>query len=131
MCDIGTINVKFYLLEVLYLCEYCRITQPPHFINPSPYSLNQTSLASQQMAKTPKLITHLKISNTHSTTTSCLKLIHITNTHPKSQPNTYQPPKSLNHWSFNSTSSYICVIPIQQPRVNYIICTKSSYSIRL
>ena len=27
MCDIGTINVRFYLLEVQYPHEYCRITQ--------------------------------------------------------------------------------------------------------
>ena len=26
MCDIGTINVRFYLLEVPYPHEYCKIT---------------------------------------------------------------------------------------------------------
>ena len=28
--DIGTINVRFYLLEIRYPYRYCRITQYPH-----------------------------------------------------------------------------------------------------
>jgi hypothetical protein len=46
MCDIGTIKVRFYLLEGLYLHGYCRIT-PHHICCLKPIWMHNLHLKSQ------------------------------------------------------------------------------------